>query len=396
MRHTILFLFLAAACFAQPSLYLVACTDTGGDDTYVCTSGYSLAALSQSVFYVLTATQANDGAATLNIDSLGATAIKCGGSTDCAANVIPGGGMPVILRYDGTYFQVAGGGGGGSGENLPSQSGQSGKVLYTNGTAASWILPAAGDLVSIAVGGGSMTFSGDTAVLVQYSLASSAPTGACDPVAFVSVTGGDLYACVAGAWVQLAPASHSHAASAITSGTLDAARLPLPGASTLGGVKANTGGAGQFVNGINTSTGELTYGSVGSGYGTVLWGSANGVLNTTLLPASTAKWISNSTLQNGISGAYMIVPANGTLRDLYVYCSGTQGRDAAIEFELFKAPATATGIKVTVANGATSNIYSDTSNTYALSAGEAVSLRLFTTSTTGTGCTFGGWSARIQ
>ncbi len=48
-----------------------------------------------------------------------------------------------------------------------------------------------------------------------------------------------------------AASSHNHSANEITSGTLDAARLPAPGTTTLGGVKRNTGSAGQFVTGID-------------------------------------------------------------------------------------------------------------------------------------------------
>jgi hypothetical protein len=54
------------------------------------------------------------------------------------------------------------------------------------------------------------------------------------------------------------PENHNHNASAITEGTLDAARLPAPAVNALGGVKRNTGSAGQFVTGIDAS-GNLEY-----------------------------------------------------------------------------------------------------------------------------------------
>lgn len=63
--------------------------------------------------------------------------------------------------------------------------------------------------------------------------------------------------------------SHTHAASDIASGTLAAARLPAPTTSALGGVQRNTGSAGQFVNGIDSS-GALTYDTPAGG------GSADG------------------------------------------------------------------------------------------------------------------------
>lgn len=63
-----------------------------------------------------------------------------------------------------------------------------------------------------------------------------------------------------------AATSHTHNASDITAGTLDAARLPAPTTTALGGVKRNTGSAGQFVNGIDTD-GSLLYGTPAGGSG---------------------------------------------------------------------------------------------------------------------------------
>lgn len=56
-------------------------------------------------------------------------------------------------------------------------------------------------------------------------------------------------------------------AAADLTGTVPAATLPAPTTTTLGGVKRNTGSAGQFVNGISTS-GDLQYGTP-AGAGTV-------------------------------------------------------------------------------------------------------------------------------
>jgi len=50
----------------------------------------------------------------------------------------------------------------------------------------------------------------------------------------------------------------------ITSGTLGGARLPVPTTTVLGGVKRNTGSAGQFVTGIDVA-GELEYGTPSGG-----------------------------------------------------------------------------------------------------------------------------------
>jgi hypothetical protein len=54
----------------------------------------------------------------------------------------------------------------------------------------------------------------------------------------------------------------------ITSGTLGGARLPVPTTTVLGGVKRNTGSAGQVVSGIDAS-GNLEY-TTPSGTGDVV------------------------------------------------------------------------------------------------------------------------------
>jgi hypothetical protein len=56
----------------------------------------------------------------------------------------------------------------------------------------------------------------------------------------------------------------TRSAGDLNSGTLDAARLPAPTTTTLGGVKRNTGTSGQFVNGIDAG-GALTYGTPAGG-----------------------------------------------------------------------------------------------------------------------------------
>ncbi len=62
-----------------------------------------------------------------------------------------------------------------------------------------------------------------------------------------------------------AAASHDHNASAINAGTIDAARLPVAGTTTIGGVKRNTGSAGQYLLGF-ASDGAALYGTPESGY----------------------------------------------------------------------------------------------------------------------------------
>jgi hypothetical protein len=96
----------------------------------------------------------------------------------------------------------------------------------------------------------------------------------------------------------VATGDHTHDASAITAGTLDAARLPTPGTTTLGGVKRNAGSAGQFVNGINSS-GDLTYATPSGGSSSA----------THVILGSDVTITDNATLQN-ITGLSFSVSAN--------------------------------------------------------------------------------------
>lgn len=73
-------------------------------------------------------------------------------------------------------------------------------------------------------------------------------------------------------------------ASAISSGTLSSARLPTPTTVALGGVKRNTGAAGEFVTGIDAD-GNLLYATpAGGGGGTKNWT----LLSTVTLSGNTA------------------------------------------------------------------------------------------------------------
>jgi hypothetical protein len=67
-------------------------------------------------------------------------------------------------------------------------------------------------------------------------------------------------------------------ASNLSSGTVPGARLPVPTTTVLGGVMRNTGTGGQFVNGINSVTGALEYGTP-AGAGTVTSVGGTGTVN---------------------------------------------------------------------------------------------------------------------
>lgn len=78
-----------------------------GTDTYTCSMALTLTSYSNGRFFLIKFTNANTGAATLNVNSLGAVAIKKNGTTALAAGDI-GAGTVRLLTYDGTNFQIVG------------------------------------------------------------------------------------------------------------------------------------------------------------------------------------------------------------------------------------------------------------------------------------------------
>lgn len=87
------------------------CRSTTGNDTYTCSLTPSLTAYATGGCVVLNAGTANTGAATLNVDTLGAKSIltRSGGALsngDITAD------KPITLCYDGTQYIIQGDGGG--------------------------------------------------------------------------------------------------------------------------------------------------------------------------------------------------------------------------------------------------------------------------------------------
>ncbi|MFZ2905321.1 MAG: right-handed parallel beta-helix repeat-containing protein [Cyclobacteriaceae bacterium] len=84
---------------------------TSGTDTYTATLSPAITAYANGQRVYLKFTNANTGAATINLNGLGAKTIKKSGGTDLAAGDIQANQI-LCLIYDGTNFQVVGGGGG--------------------------------------------------------------------------------------------------------------------------------------------------------------------------------------------------------------------------------------------------------------------------------------------
>ena len=84
-----------------------------GTDTYAVTLSLNVTALRTFGIYLISFTNANTGAATLNINGIGAIALKKDGATALASGDISAG-QVYELVYDGTNFQIpalSGGGG---------------------------------------------------------------------------------------------------------------------------------------------------------------------------------------------------------------------------------------------------------------------------------------------
>lgn len=80
-----------------------------GTDTYTATPSPAFGSYTTGMRVYLTFTNANTGASTINLNGLGAKSIKKSGSSALVAGDIAAG-QTLILSYDGTNFQVIGGG----------------------------------------------------------------------------------------------------------------------------------------------------------------------------------------------------------------------------------------------------------------------------------------------
>lgn len=162
--------------------FVVSGTDVGVADAYALSPTPTLPSYTTGTVFYFKALNANTGAATLNVSGLGAKGIKTISGATPGAGEING---EVILRYDGTNMVLIGGSemlsktgtqtvngtitfmagpnvptatlgtsstqaastafvaGTAFASTLPAQAGNSGKVITTDGTTASWGLPIA-------------------------------------------------------------------------------------------------------------------------------------------------------------------------------------------------------------------------------------------------------------
>lgn len=108
---------------------------TTGTNTYLASLTPAITSYVTNQLYYITFTNANTiaGTVTLNINSVGTTAVKKAGSQDLEIGDIAAG-QTLVLQYDGTNFQIVGS----SGVSLPTQNLNGGKFLKTDGANRSW------------------------------------------------------------------------------------------------------------------------------------------------------------------------------------------------------------------------------------------------------------------
>lgn len=95
---------LATAAALQTTSY-ARCLDAGANDTYACSLSPAIVAYTTGQVVWFKANTANTGAATLNLNAIGAKTIKKNKDADLADNDIKAG-QWVAVAYDGTNFQL--------------------------------------------------------------------------------------------------------------------------------------------------------------------------------------------------------------------------------------------------------------------------------------------------
>lgn len=111
-----------------------------GTNTYTVTANSDVTSYISGQYFLVKFTNGNTGAATLNVNSIGAVALKKEVSTALESGDLPAGGVFMCV-YDGTNFQVIGGaGGGGSSYTFGSGLTESSGAVSLGGTSSGNIL----------------------------------------------------------------------------------------------------------------------------------------------------------------------------------------------------------------------------------------------------------------
>lgn len=155
----------------------------------------------------------------------------------------------------------------------------------------------------------------------------------------------------------------------------------------IGKYAGTTPASGSILQGDGTDMEFLTLGTAGqalivnAGATAATWGvptqrmPLGGVQDLTI-GASTTTYISYNQVSNAVEARRnYIMPMAGTIREMYVVMSGTQDASGSLVITMRKNGSSQT-LAVTVAAGSGTGTYSDTSNSFSVSAGDLVSIQV--------------------
>jgi hypothetical protein len=382
----------------------VRCVSASVSDTYTCTMTPTLTALSDGMLVELEATAtSNTGAATLNIDGLGAVAIKkANGSTDPDNNDITAG-RQITLKYDGTVFRLpifpnitltTTVGDPGSDDAAPTEQAvrealdalevggnitlqQEGSPAGVENTVD--FLAGDGVLPTLANPSGKVTVQldvDDTVFLRISNDQSGIPRYAAD-------AGGDdtytptltppLTAYTKGMSLVFIATTGSTGASTINIDTLGAVALKEEDGTTDATISANRPYLIVYDGTLFRKVGGGSGGGSSTDRTMFSWSSTSGT-NFTASQTSYVS-ISGGSANGSEVNRRTIFPAAGTLSNLWFKTSGTQHATGDLVCNIFLNGTTDTSISVTFTAGSSTTTWSDTVNSQAVSAGDFVSLK---------------------
>jgi len=148
-----------------------------------------------------------------------------------------------------------------------------------------------------------------------------------------------------------------------------------------------TPGAGSLLVGDGTDMDLFTLGSAGqvltvnSGatapeWATPTWSQVLGGNQDLTIPASTTTYVAFHSTSNAIEARRNeVFPVAGTIKNMYVLLSGTQNASGSIVLTMRKNGASQ-AVTVTIAAGSGSGVYSDTSNSFSVTAGDLVCIQV--------------------
>lgn len=225
----------------DPSTYATA--TASGTNTYTASLSPAISAYVAGMDVTILFTNANSGASTLNLNSLGAKAIQLNGAA-VTSGEIPAG-STLTLVYDGTEFQIVGSPGSGGGSGTVTSVAYTGDGVVFNSTVSGSPITTSGTFVPAL-----LTQTANTGLLGPSSGSAASPT-------FRSLVSADipsLLSLYTSILTQTGVKTTTYSASAnqlvpcdSTSGAFTVTLPNAPAAGTIVGVKIVTLGAGHNI-----------------------------------------------------------------------------------------------------------------------------------------------------